>query len=97
MIFLHTNSKGTDKPTHSTPGRRQSKTPIPSRNVDQKSMETEFSSDKWQSKTLFPSIFFYPRSSIVDGVFDCRLPGVIRALDIRFLVRIASTQNCFKG
>ena len=66
-----------------TPGRRQSKTPILSRNVDQKSIETEFSiaicrhtGDKWQSKTLFLSIFD-PRSSIVDSVFDCRLPGVI--------------------
>ena len=55
--------------------------PILSRNVDQKSLETEISiaicrhtGDKWQSKTLFLSIF-YPRSSIVDIVFDCRLPG----------------------
>ena len=65
-----------------TPGRRQSKTPILSRNVDQKSLETEFSiafcrqcGDKWQSKTLFLSIFD-PCSSIVDSVFDCHLPGV---------------------
>ena len=67
----------------STPGRRQSKTPILSRNVDQKSIETVFSiaicrhtGDKWESKTLFLSIFD-PRSSIVDNVFDCRLPGVV--------------------
>ena len=66
-----------------TPGRRQSKTPILSRNVDQKSIETEFiiaicrhTGDKWQSKTMFLSIFD-PRSSIVKNVFDCRLPGVI--------------------
>ena len=65
-----------------TPGRRQSKTPILSRNVDQKSIETAFSiaicrptDDKWKSKTLFLSIFD-PRSSIVDYVCDCRLPGV---------------------
>ena len=32
--------------------------------------------DKWQSKTLFLSIFD-PRSSIVDDVFDCRPPGVL--------------------
>ena len=32
--------------------------------------------DKWQSKTLFLSIFD-PRSSIVDNVFDCRLSGVV--------------------
>ena len=51
-----------------TPGRRQSKTPIPMRNVDQKSIETVFSiaiyphtGDKWQSKTLFLAIF-YPLS-----------------------------------
>ena len=37
-----------------TPDSRQSKTLIPSTNVDQKSLETEFSiGDKWQSKTLF--------------------------------------------
>ena len=66
-----------------TPGRRQSKTPTLSRNVDQKSIETVFSiaicrhtGDKWQSKTLFLSIFD-PRSSIVDNVFYYRLPGVI--------------------
>ena len=65
-----------------TPGRWQSKTPILSRNVDQKSIETVFliaicrhTGDKWQSKTLFLSIFS-PRSSIVDSVFDCCLPGV---------------------
>ena len=73
-----------------TPGRRQSKTPILSRNVDQKSLETEFSiaicrhtGDKWQSKTLFLSIFD-PRSSIVDSVFDCRLPGVCILTVIHF-------------
>ena len=50
--------------TISTPGRRQSKTPILSRNVDQQSLETEFSiafcrhiGDKLQSKTLFLPIF----------------------------------------
>ena len=60
-----------------------SKTAILSRNVDQKSLETEFliaifrhTGNKWQSKTLFLSIFD-PRSSIVDSVFDCRLPGVL--------------------
>ena len=62
------------------PGRRQSKTPILSKNVDHKSLETEFSiaicrhiGDKWQSKTLFLSILD-SRSSIVDGVFDCAYP-----------------------
>ena len=66
-----------------TPGRRQSKTPILSRNVDKKSIETVFSiaicrhtGDKWESKTLFLSIFD-PLSSFVDNVFDCRLPGVV--------------------
>ena len=67
-----------------TPGRRQSKTSILSRNIDQKSIETVFSiaicrptGDKRQSKTLFISIINL-RSSIVDNVFDCRLPGVIK-------------------
>ena len=65
-----------------TPGRRYSKTPILSRNVDQQSIETVFSiaicrptSDHWQSKTLFISICD-PRSSIFDNVFSCRItPG----------------------
>ena len=54
-----------------------------STNVDQKSLETEFSiaicrptGDKWQSKTLFLANFD-PRSSIAKSVFDCRLPCVI--------------------
>ena len=57
--------------------------PILSSKVDQKPIETVFSiaichptDDKWQSKTLFLSIF-YPGSSIVDYVFDIRLPGVL--------------------
>ena len=69
-----------------TPDKRQSKTPILSRNVDQKSIETALSivicrqcGDKWQSKTLFLSIFD-PRSSIVDNVFDCRLSGLMNKL-----------------
>ena len=47
-----------------TPGRRQSKMQILSRNVDQKLLETEFliaicrhTGDKWQSKALLLSIF----------------------------------------
>ena len=47
-----------------TPGRWQSKTSILSKNIDKKSLEIEFSIaicrpsvDKWQSKTLFLSIF----------------------------------------
>ena len=47
-----------------TPGRWQAKSPILSRNVDQKSIETVFliaiccpTGNKWQSKTLFLSIF----------------------------------------
>ena len=57
-----------------------------SRNVDKKdkkSLVTKFlfaicrhTGDKWQSKTLFLSIFDQC-SSIVDSVFDCCLPGVI--------------------
>ena len=56
--------------------------PILSRNVDKKPLETEFSIaicrhivDKWQSKTLFLSIFD-SRLSIVDSVFNSRLPIV---------------------
>ena len=54
-----------------------------STNADQKLLETEFlivicrhTGNKWQSKTLFLSIFD-PRSSILDSVFDCRRHGVM--------------------
>ena len=57
-------------------------------NVDQKSLETEFliaicrpAGDKWQSKTLFLTIFD-SRSSIVNSVFDCRISGMLLALVI---------------
>ena len=73
---------GNDGKNKITLGRRQSKTKILSRNVDKKSLETEFSiaicrhcGNKWQSKTLFLSIFD-PRLSIVDSTFDCHLSGV---------------------
>ena len=53
-----------------TPGKWQSQTLIPSTNVDNKSLETEFLiaicrpvGDKWQSKMLFLAIFD-PRLSI---------------------------------
>ena len=56
-----------------TPYILQSKTIIRSTNIDQKSLETEFSivicrptGDKWQSKTLILAIFD-PRSSIVSA------------------------------
>ena len=72
--------------TMTTPGRRQSKTPILSRNVDQKSLEAEFSigicrhtGDKWQSKTLLLTIFDL-RLSIVDSVFHCHLPDVVTCI-----------------
>ena len=55
-----------------TPDRLQSELLILWMNVDQKSFET---SDKWQSKALF-LVIFYPQSSIVKIVFDCRLSGV---------------------
>ena len=66
-----------------TPGWRISKTPILSRNVDQKSLETEFliaicrhTGDKWQSKTLFLSIFdrFYRFFIRVRQLLRFRLP-----------------------
>ena len=57
-----------------SPRRRQSKTPILTRNVDQKSIETLATNGN--QKTLFLSIFD-PRLSIVDSVFDCRQPRVI--------------------
>ena len=78
----HTGSRQRKLETKLTQGRQQSKTPILSRNVDKKSIETVFliaichpTGDKWQLKTLFLSIFDL-RSSIVDSVFDCHLPSV---------------------
>ena len=66
-----------------TSGRRQSKTLMPSTNVDKISLETKFliaicrpTGDKWQSKTLFLAIFD-PRSAIVNGVFDFHQPDVL--------------------
>ena len=64
-----------------TPDRRQSETLVLSTNVDQKSLETEFliaicrpTGDKWQSKTLFLSIFD-PRSSIVEKLYMKKKEG----------------------
>ena len=63
-----------------TLGRRQSKMSTLSRSIYKKSIETVFSisicrhtGGKWQSKTLFLSIFD-PRLSIADSVFDCLYP-----------------------
>ena len=57
-----------------TPGRPQSKTQILWRNIDQKSIETVFLIAI--CRPLFLSIFDL-HSSIVDYVFDCRLPSVV--------------------
>ena len=65
-----------------TTDRRQSKTLILSTNVDQKSLQTEFSiaisrltGHQWHSKTLFLSIFD-PCASIVKSILDSPLSGV---------------------
>ena len=54
------------------------------KNVDQKSLETEFLiaichpiGDKWQLKTLFLAIFDLCSMIVKKHVFDCCLPGVI--------------------
>ena len=72
-----------------TPGRRQSKTPILSRNVDQKKIETVF------SIVICRQLPFDPRSSIVDYVFDCRLPGVFPAYSTWFLDRFLADSFLF--
>ena len=62
-----------------SPGRRQSKTPILTRNVESKidkNIVFDCHLSQMAIKTLFLSIFD-PRSSIVDSVFDWRLPGMI--------------------
>ena len=57
--------------------------PILSRNIDKKSLETEFlivicrlTGEKLQSKTLF-LLIFDPRLSFVKSIFDCCLHSVI--------------------
>ena len=67
-----------------TPDKRQSKTLILSTDVDQKSLETEFSiaiyfSLNWRQITIENTVSsdIGPCLSIVKSVFDCRLPGVI--------------------
>ena len=73
---------------------------ILSTNVDQKSLETEFSiaicrpnGDKWQSKTLF-IVIFDPRSSIVKSVFDCRLPFMVHVHSkYLLLTRVCSVES----
>ena len=77
-----------------TPGKRQSKMPILSRNVDKKLLETEFSiaicrqsDNKWLSKTLFLSIFDQSLL-IVDSLFDCRLPSVRKLLVTACLMKV---------
>ena len=64
--------------SNNTSDRRQSKRSILPTNVDQKSLETEFSiatGDKWQLKPLFLAMFD-PRSWTVKSVFDFGLSGV---------------------
>ena len=88
-----------------TPGRPQSKTPILLRNINQKWLEIEFSiaicyqcaicrhiCDKWQSKTLFVSIFD-PRSSIVDSVFDCHLPCVLMKQIVKSALTLEQSED----
>ena len=67
-----------------------------STNADQKSIEKVFSTaiccqcgDKWQSKTLFLTIFDL-RFSMYLGVFDCRLPGVIASFQAGFIQILAA-------
>ena len=63
------------------PDRRQSKTLILSTNVD-KNRERVFDchlSHDWRHMAIENTVYsdFYPRSSIVMSVFDCRLSGVL--------------------
>ena len=97
-IFSGASQKLVSSKLVNTPGRGQSKKPILSMNVDQKSIETVFSiaicrptGDKCQSKTLFISIF-YPHLSIVDNVFDCLLPRVVN----NYSTAIKSVQIMFQ-
>ena len=68
-----------------TPGRRQSITLKLSKNVDQKIVRNRVVdchlSPGWRQIAIENTVshgFFYPRSSIVKSVVDCRLPGAIK-------------------
>ena len=65
------------------PDRRQSETLILSMNVDRSSLKTEFSIvGRQMTIENTVSSDFDPRSSIVKGVFDCNLSGVIQSNEI---------------
>ena len=76
---------------HVAPDRRQLKTLILSTNVDQKSLETEFSiaicrptGDNWQSKTLFLAICDKLQSkTLFLAIFDPRSSIVKSVFDCR--------------
>ena len=84
MIFIHI--------TGHTPDRWQSKTLILSRNVDKKSLETEFSIAIYRQMAIENTISndFYLRSSIVKSVFDCRLSGVGQRICMYFYCGVES-------
>ena len=75
-----------------TPGRRQLKTPILSRNVDHRVFYCRHTGDEWQSKPLFLSIFD-PRSSIVASVCDCHLLIVVQLHQKPDMMIISSISN----
>ena len=62
-----------------TPGRWQSKTLIISTNVDQKSIKQGFLLSFVARLAIVNTVScdYYPRSSIVKSVFNCRLPGMV--------------------
>ena len=64
--------------TSTTSGRLQSKALILSKNVDQKSLKTEFSIAICRQLAIKNTVSsnFYPILSIVKSVFDCHLAGV---------------------
>ena len=71
--------------------RQQLKLLILSTNVDKKWLEAEIliairrsTGDKWQSKTLFLTIFDL-HSSIFNNVFGCRLSDVVIALTVMII------------
>ena len=81
-----------------TPGRWQSKTLILSTNADQKSIKQGFLLSFVARLAIVNTVScdYYPRSSIVKSVFNCRLPGmfnlnIARALCI--LLDVVSFSN----
>ena len=77
-----------------TPGRSQSKTLMLSTNADQKSIKQGFLLSFVARLAIVNTVScdYYPRSSIVKSVFNCRLPGMF---DLNTARALCIARCCF--